>query len=177
MTQDLLVQSKGKAPMFITRVRQEVLVLTIRSTGIQKLIIDWRVPDDRHYRVISPSTAVRTQKLKRHKLEQVEWTRKQVELSLVQIEGKEDLETVAVILDTSLRDSFNSSYLVKTVQEKNASWTDGLNKLRKRTRRKLRTALVLISWGPMPVQKAVTRTKVNSWRRFCKSIVTLPRPF
>ncbi len=34
------------------------------------------------------------------------------------IEGKEDLETVAAILDTSLRDSFNLNCPVKVVEEK-----------------------------------------------------------
>ncbi len=43
------------------------------------------------------------------------------------------------MLDTSLRDSFNSSCSVKTIQEKSVWWTHKLNKLlRKRTGRKLR---------------------------------------
>ncbi len=58
-----------------------------------------------------------------------------------EIEDKEDLETAAAMLDTSRRNSLNSNCPVRTVQEKNVWWTDKLNKLRKRTRRKLRVAL------------------------------------
>ncbi len=59
----------------------------------------------------------------------------------IMIEGKEDLKVVATILDTSLRDSSNSSCPVKIIQEKGAWWTDNVNKLRKHTRRELRAPL------------------------------------
>ncbi len=45
MAQELLVLNKGKAPTFVTRVRQEVLDLTICSLGFQRLVWGWHVSD------------------------------------------------------------------------------------------------------------------------------------
>ncbi len=46
MAHDPQVQNKGKAPTFITRVRQEVLVFTICSICVQKLIHGWGLSDE-----------------------------------------------------------------------------------------------------------------------------------
>ncbi len=43
MAQGLLVQNKGNAPTFITRVRQEIFDHRICSIGVQKLIHGWRL--------------------------------------------------------------------------------------------------------------------------------------
>ncbi len=44
--QKLLVLNKGKAPTFFTRVREEVLDLTICSLGLQRLVWGWHVSDE-----------------------------------------------------------------------------------------------------------------------------------
>ncbi len=49
------------------------------------------------------------------------------------VESKDDLEVVAAMLDTSIRDSFASSCPEKIIQDKNTWRTKELNKLRKNT--------------------------------------------
>ncbi len=57
------------------------------------------------------------------------------------MESKDDLEVVAAMLDTSIRDSSASSCPEKIIKDKSMWWTKQLNKLRKNARRKLRVAL------------------------------------
>ncbi len=57
------------------------------------------------------------------------------------VESKDDLEVVAAMLETSIRDTFASSCAKKIIQDKSMWWTKEPNKLRKNTRRKLRVVL------------------------------------
>ncbi len=66
------------------------------------------------------------------------------------IESKECLGTVAVMLDTSPKDSSNSSCPTKIIQVKNTRRTGELNEFKKHATRKLRKALqnnVLANWN------------------------------
>ncbi len=97
--------------------------------------------------------------------------------------SKDDLEVMAAMLDTSIRDSFASSWPGKIIQDKSSMWwTKELNKLRKYTRRKLRVALrqnVPEHWesyrkAQRRYRRSVKQAKINSWRNFCESINKIP---
>ncbi len=115
----LLVQNKGKAPMFITKVKQEVLGLTICSIGEQKLIHGWRVShepslSDHRYILCRIDTPQVLQKEHRNHTDTIRSKfRSELGSKLnyhrFRIEGTYDLDTVVAMPDTSLRDSFTSS--------------------------------------------------------------------
>ncbi len=89
------------------------------------------------------------------------------------VESKDGLEVMVVMLDTSIRDSFTSSYPNKTIQDKSMWWSNELNKLRKNTRRKLRLAKRqsgLEHWesyceAQCWYRHAVRQAKGDSWMR------------
>ncbi len=94
------------------------------------------------------------------------------------MESKDDLEVVAAMLDTYIRDSFALSCPEKIIQDKRMWWTKELNKPKKNIRRKLRVALcqnVPEHWesyheAQHQYRRAVRRVQINSWRNFCESI-------
>ncbi len=61
-------------------------------------------------------------------------------------ESKADLQVMAAMLYTPIRNSFISSCPDKTVQDKCVWWTNELSKLGKNTRRKL---MVALCWNEM----------------------------
>ncbi len=87
MAKGLLVQSKEKAPTFITRVKQKVLDLTRCSIGVQRIIYDWRMSDEPSlldhryilYRIGTPQVLLRDTDWSKIKSE----LRSKTELSLV----------------------------------------------------------------------------------------------
>ncbi len=88
------------------------------------------------------------------------------------------LETVAIMLDTSFGKFFESSRLEKRIQNKKVWRTYEVNKRKKNTRRKLRTALrqnVAVHWesyrqAQSEYKKAVRIAKVKSWSEFFESV-------
>ncbi len=74
--------------------------------------------------------------------------------NVFRVESKDDLEVMAAMLDTTIRDSFASSCTEKIIQDKSMWWTKELNKHRKNTRWKQRDGtLGIISRGPASVQQ------------------------
>ncbi len=67
--------------------------------------------------------------------------------NVFRVEGKDDVEVAAAMLDTSIRDSFTSSCPEKIIQDKSMWWTKELNELRKSARRKLRVAVCRMCQG------------------------------
>ncbi len=68
MAQELLVLNNGKAPTFVTRVREEVLDLTVCSLGLYRLVWGWCVSDEPSlsdhrnilYRIDTPREALKS---------------------------------------------------------------------------------------------------------------------
>ncbi len=95
------------------------------------------------YRIDTPRETPKTIRNSRNK----DWNKFRNELgdklnyyNMFRVESRDDLELVAAMLDTSIRDSSASSCPGKIIQDKSIWWTKELNKLRKNTRRKLRKA-------------------------------------
>ncbi len=144
MTQELLVLDKRKAPTFVMRVRQGVLVLDLT---ISSLVFDEPSLLDHRYTLYQIDTSRDSLKSIRNP-RNADWSKFRCELgdklsnyNGFRAMGKDDLEVMAVMLDTSTRDAFTLSCPEKIIQDKSLWWTKEPNKLRKNNRRKLRVSL------------------------------------
>ncbi len=113
MAQELLVLNKGKTPTFVTRVRQEILHLTICSLAFQRLVWGWNVSDEpslsnHRYTTYQIGTHYKTPKTIRNP-RNTDWSKFKNELGNklnydngFRVESKDDLEMVTAMLNTSI---------------------------------------------------------------------------
>ncbi len=106
----------GTFPTFVTRVRQEVLDLTICSQGLQKLVWGWCVSDepalsDYRYILYRIDTPQEIPKLIRNP-RNTDWSKFRNELedklnyyNGFRVESRDDLKVMAVMLYYSIRDN------------------------------------------------------------------------
>ncbi len=118
---------KRKAPTFVIRVRQEGLDLTICNPGLQRLVWSWCVSDEPSlsdyryipYQIDNPQeTAKLINNLKAQIKFRSELWDKLIYYNGFWMESKDNMEVMAAMLDTSMKDFFTSSCPEKTIQDK-----------------------------------------------------------
>ncbi len=194
LANDLEIANRGQSPTFITRVRQQVLDVTLVSSEIVDLIKDWEVSkeaslsDHRHIR-FNIRTARDKPRVRRNP-KNTDWGlyRRHLERELggmmTQVKTPNDVERVVTKLQTGMMGAFNKSCPPKrcTGKRRVPWWNDQLSVLRAESRRALRKALVTGTQGDWTnfhdtqreYKRVIKHAKRTSWREFCSGVKFMP---
>lgn len=188
---EFMVNNVGSEPTFVTRVRREVLDLTISSVLLSNKITNWRVSsepscsDHRHIQFsidlgYNPVTQYRDPRRldgDGYKLSLAN----HLQHGIITVTNCDQVEIAAEQLRTAVIAAYHENCPLKVKRDnRNTSWWNHeLQKSRKEVRRLFNRAKVSGEWDQYRdaltnYNKQIRRAKRESWERFCEGIEDVP---
>ena len=182
--------NQGNDPTFVTRIRQEVLDLTLCSAKLSGMIVNWHVSEEQslsdHKQIMFNYVSGELVSEKFRDPRKTNWDSYYSTLSnkillSVDISSTEQLESVSSSFLTNIIDSFEESCPVKRkTSSKNVSWWNNkLEKLRKSSRRLFNKAKTTGNWTDYKsclteYNREIRKSKRRDWKRTSEQVENLP---
>lgn len=193
ITNHLITLNVGCTPTFVTRVRQEVLDITIVTNNLARHIDKWQVSNensmsDHRHITFEVRAALNTQTTTYRDPRSTDWAgfRNQLAQHLASfpktIKSTESLEIAVASLTEGIHKAYEMScpLRTKTSARKVPWWNSRLRKLREKTRALFNKVKKTQAWETyrkalLEYSKAIRKAKRASWRKLCEEIKSLPQ--
>lgn len=183
--------NKGDQPTFVTKVRQEVLDLTMCSPVLSTNIKNWHVSDDEslsdHKHIVFEYIAGALIKIAFKNPRNTNWERyaSKVQFENISsdnvIESTEQLDRIAENITEKILQAYDASCPVKEelTSRDVPWWNKTLNNLRKKSRQLFNHAKVSGQWDQYKkvltmYNKEIRKSKRRTWRSYCENMEKTP---
>lgn len=187
----LMVNNLGSEPTFVTKNQRQVLDLTISSNYLSTKISKWMVssePSCSDHRIIQFEIAAGEKHVVKYRDQKcTDWNgyirtlRENMDNVITTIETRNMTELAAKQLSEAVVSAYYENCPLKTKTDNRGTswWNRKLEKQRREVRRLFNRAKMSGGWDEYRTaltkyNKDMRKTKRESWRRFCESIIDVP---
>lgn len=188
---DIDICNRGNSPTFVNAVREEVLDLTLCSSILSDIVVNWHVSDEislsDHRQILFEISANGIIKETYRDFRKTNWDlyisnmKSQCEPISENIDTIPKLENGANYLITKINEAYNVSCPLKqrSTSRDVSWWNDRLGKLRKKARKLFNRAKTTSNWSVYrealsEYNKEIRRSKRKDWRHMCENIESAP---
>ena len=190
MVSNLEILNRGDRPTFVNRVREEVIDVTLVSSGVHGYITDWQVSEEvsfsDHRYIIFKLGDIQQDEVYSRNPKKTNWDIYEEDLEDVTLTGNINSKADIELAISALTEVIISSYHKACPETKAYSgskkvpwWSNMLTKMRKKARRAFRrrreNPQFLLEYTELQraFKKEVRKEKRKSWRAFCESIKSM----